>query len=254
MKIGIGILCWNNFEETKNLLSFIGEEMNENDNYFLYIVDNGSSEEQIFFLENFECEKLKKYKFISNGANLGISISKNMFIEEMVNDKCDLVFMFDNDVIPIKNSFKAMIEYMRENPYVGCLGQHIDYYTTDMNKFLISCKNIDKIEDNKIEKNTKSGCGAFRAWTHYSVFPINVFERGIRFDESGPFGHPGYGFDDDDLGMQIHKNGYEIHCFKEECFHSINSSVPQLKKDNILNYDERKEYFKKKWGDLKNGK
>jgi GT2 family glycosyltransferase len=232
MNIGIGILSWNNFEETKYLIDMIlGEILTNNNYYYLYIVDNCSRFEQIKYLESIKSTKYYNYVLIKNKENIGISKSKNIFIKKAINDNCKYLFMFDNDVVPLKGSFNIMIDYMEKNKNVGCFGHHIDYYFKDKN--LINSNNMpENIYKLEIMKNVKSGKNAIRSWTHYSIFRIDVFKKGVFFDECGPFGKRGYGFDDDDLGMQIHKKGYDIHCFINlKCFHNINSSIPFLKEN-----------------------
>ena len=96
---------------------------------------------------------------------------------------------------------------------------HKDFTEGEKSKNII-VQDIQEISDDlDIEFGVKSGCGATRAWTHYSVYRSKIFNNGVVFDETGPFSGPGYGFDDDDLGMQIIEAGYQIVCFKNlYCF------------------------------------
>jgi len=248
MNISVCILTWNNLQETEILIRSLVSELKElgsDYNLFLNICDNGSTDGTISFLEGLS-EIPGELFFL--GENKGISIAKNILIKESISQNSKYMFMFDNDVAVIKGSFSSMIKFMKSNPNVGCFGQHIDFHQNDINSDLIP-KEFPPFENLNIEKNVKSGCGAVRAWTHYSVYNMSVFLDGVRFDTKGPFGGPGYGFDDDDLGMQISEEGYGIECFKDiYCYHKINSSVERLKQDGKLNYSERESYFKKKWG------
>ena len=96
--------------------------------------------------------------------------------------------------------------------------------------------------------NIKSGIGAVRGYTHYVVYNRWVFDKNARFEVGDAFGHAGYGFEDDDIGMQIHVNlKADIAAFDICCYHTINSSVPALRKENGLFFEERRRYFLKKW-------
>jgi len=247
MNISICILTWNRLNNTKMLVNSITNDymcLIKNNNVFINICDNGSTDGTVDFLKN-NCPHSPNLILMED--NKGISISKNKMIEKCIKQKSEYMFMFDNDVSVINGSLPVMINFMENNKNVGCFGQHIDFYVTDeFSPLILKCfPNYNSLD---ISYNIKSGCGAIRSWTHYSVYRTNMFLNGIKFDENGPFGKPGYGFDDDDLGMQISQKGYEIACFKNiYCYHNRCSSVEELKVNGELNYQEREKYFKKKW-------
>lgn len=239
MKICIGILSWNSLNDIRRLLNSLFKEINHNLNYDIIVVDNGSTDGTIDYLESLKINVIKLYK------NYGIGIAKNLFISHAKNIGSKYLLMFDSDVEIIPDSFDIMINWMENNQSVACLGQHIDYYYNE-NKTI---DNITPISNNlDIELNVKSGCGATRAWTHYAIYRTSVFNE-VRFDTEGAFGMAGYGFDDDDLGMQIATKGHDIACFRNVyVYHNINSSVDKLRNEMCgLNMHERERLFKKKW-------
>jgi len=251
LNISISILTWNRREDTKFLMDSLVyeyESLLKDNNVFINVCDNGSSDGTLEYLQN-DCP-LSVHVF-SMLENKGISVSKNVLIDAAIENGSDFMFMFDNDVSPIKGSLIKMLEFIKVNTDIGCFGQHIDFYNNDKKSDFI-CKKFPELEFLNISYNVKSGCGAIRAWTHYSIYRMDLFKKGIRFDVSGPFSKRGYGFDDDDLGMQIFNAGYKIACFKDvRCYHNRCSSVEELKRNGELNYSERERYFKGKWINIK---
>src|ERR1035437_7379064 len=244
MIVSISILTWNNIGNMKILFESLVEDLKEFDHYFyINICDNGSNDGTKEYLDkNNVCGK----NIILN-KNHGIGIAKNLLIEEAMKNNSEYMFMFDNDVAIIPGSLNAMVEFMERNENVACVRQRIDNYSKDINDDKI-CKKFPNVEDLELVYNVKSGCGATRAWTHYAVYRNSIFGKGIGFEEGGPFGEAGYGFDDDDFGNSIVFAGYDIVCFDNIfCFHNINSSVEMLMENNKLHYKERETYFKNKW-------
>ena len=249
-RVAISILTWNSMQDINMLFKSISKEIDilksKNFDVMVYLVDNGSFDGTINFLEN---QKYFSFDYIvKNKINLGISRSKNMMIKKSIEDEIDFFFMFDDDQYVIENSFIKMIEFMVNHDSVGCFAHNAIFYTKDLNDKRIPIKFPD-LSDLSIQWNIKSGVGSTRAFCSYSLFREKIFKNGICFDESGPFGEAGYGFDDDDLGMQMKENDWDICVFNNiYVYHNISSSVPLLKKQNNFRYNDRKLYLQKKWG------
>jgi GT2 family glycosyltransferase len=247
MNIAISILTWNRLNFTKNLINSVVQEVTDlkkDNNVTVFICDNGSNDGTKEYF-NSECPIEVDVHYFKK--NMGISISKNILIDKTIKNNCKYMFMFDNDVSIIPGSLKSFIKYMEKNPNTGCFGQHIDYYRREIDHKDI-CKAFPPIDSLHITSNVKSGCGATRAWTHYSIYRTSLFEKGVKFDSNPPLGLPGYGFDDDDLGMQIVNKGYRIDCFEDVfCYHNVNSSVVELQENIGLNFELREKYVKEKW-------
>ena len=251
MNISISILTWNDIEDTKILIESLVmdfHDLEKNHNVFLNICDNGSTDGTVEFLK--KCKSLP-INLILLEENKGINISKNILIEESIKQDSEYMFAFDHDLAIIRGSMAGMLDVISQNDSVGCFGQHIDFSTKDKNSELIT-KNFPDISDLIIEKNVRSGCGAVRPWPHYSVYRMSIFLEGVRFDTNGPFSYPGYGFDDDDLGMQISEKGYDVWCFVDlYCYHNVNSSITRLEECGLLSsYSEREKYFLNKWSHI----
>ncbi len=208
----------------------------------IIVVDNGSTDGSVEWLATLPINLVRLTR------NRGIGIAKNIFINYAVDSGADYLFMFDSDVQVIPGSIKGMLKWMEteDREHVACLGQHIDYYKRDINNSEIAITFPKKLD---IDVHVRSGCGAVRAWTHYAVYRVEILrEDRIKFDTKDAFGEPGYGYDDDDLGMQIVEKDYVIACFKGVyCYHNVNSSIPNLKRDGTFNMDKREAYFRNKW-------
>ena len=80
-----------------------------------------------------------------------------------------------------------------------------------------------------------------------------MFEQGIRCSEEGPFGLPGYGWEDRDLYMQMQQAGINqwvagINTAIGKYYHRINSSIKLMGDNEYIRTSRiRGQYFKEKW-------
>jgi len=229
------ILVWEKFEDTRRCLLSIEDErkilMDRGYNVKTILVDNGSNKEMVRWLTE------QKYIdiLILNKENRGISRARNQALEWVDGD---YVIMIDGDITPVYKSFNAMIEYIEEHKdeKIGCIGAASYQYTAIYGE-RTPC--LDKIE--KIDEGNQLGTVSGRpiAWTQYGVFLGLLFtEDKIRFVEEGEFGMPGYGFEDDILGLSIINRGYRILRFTDICYyHRFDSSMGH---DGHLSLRERR--------------
>jgi hypothetical protein len=96
-----------------------------------------------------------------------------------------------------------------------------------------------------------------RCCIYYGIFRTSLFENGLRFNEDGEFGKPGYGWEDHDFYERMNKMGviqYVANVNKPngKYYHAINSSIRVMGHGEYMNTSRvRHEYFKKIWEGVK---
>ena len=90
--------------------------------------------------------------------------------------------------------------------------------------------------------------------TGYGLFRREVFEAGVRFDETEPFDREGWGFEDNDLALQMHVRGYVSQCFTGMTYlHRYpKSSLAVMRArgtDQRVQFKRRRDYVLRKWAD-----
>lgn len=121
-KTSIIVLTWNNYQDTKECLSSL-EKLNY-DNYFVVLVDNGSTDDSFEKLEN-EFQH-SEFVFIKNKKNLGYAGGNNIGIKyslEKVN--ADFVWILNNDIVVAPDSLKILVGALNNDSAVGIAGPTI---------------------------------------------------------------------------------------------------------------------------------
>ena len=124
-RIAIFTLTYNRHEYTK--MSFESLEKTAGYPYDHFIVDNGSTDGTVKYLQDLGLRKDRKFHIIYNRNNKGISIASNQVIDA-IGDGYDIIVKFDNDCICQTNDWLArMVEIWKRNhmlalsPYVSGL-------------------------------------------------------------------------------------------------------------------------------------
>jgi len=94
-KIGIGVITCDRTQMLKNCLNSIKKEWYD----YLIVVNDGSSRIET-----------KKYSIINNSQNLGVGKSKNIALKKLIENKCEHLFLVEDDVLFKKNAFQAYID------------------------------------------------------------------------------------------------------------------------------------------------
>ena len=136
MKIGIVIINWNGVNLLKKYLKVIIENSN---NCSVYIIDNNSSDESIFYVK----QNFKKVQVISLDKNYGFAEGYNKGLKEV---KEEYVCIINNDILVTKDWLNPIREKLKLHPtsiiqpnildinnvdyfeYAGASGGFIDKY------------------------------------------------------------------------------------------------------------------------------
>jgi len=246
VKITLGYITWNtrgpSVDGVKGLLAEADRLRRLGQVVELVILDNGSSDGTPEVITEM-LRDVPGTELIRNVRNFGISVGRNQIIDAALDRKSKYLLMMDGDIQVVPLSTYVMIQYLECHTGLGCIGAASSNYTREPHR---ASKYLFDIPEISVKSNIPI------AWTQYGLFRCRMFELGVRFDEDGPFGEPGWGYEDDDLYIQMVASGWESRYFNRMCYlhRNIRSSWPSLRESGVdvrSTFKARKSYMLNKW-------
>ncbi len=214
------LLTFNKLDHTKKCIENIYKYT---ENFNLVIVDNGSEENMIFFLQDLE-KKNKEIIVHYNKENVGIIKGRNQGYEIGKKFKAELIFFLDSDQYVLKNWFESYLEFINKGySVIGSISwrmREADFYPY-------------KIVKNKNEEFSYISCGSM-------MIKNSVIEDIGLFDER----YEKFYFEDPDFIFRAHRAGYKIGWNYNK--------VIEHEKHNLSLFGERKKYFMENWKKFQN--
>jgi GT2 family glycosyltransferase len=216
------------------------------DNFEIIVVDNGSSDGSVEFLESLSNDL--PIKIIKNSENKSFSEANNQAV-----DVCngDYVLLLNNDMEPTYGWLNEMMGAMIYNDNVGAVGAKLiyPYYYDEKNNyksFLI--QHVGDIFDerikpccayaynkNKFEQPYESKVNKSNQVAAVTAAAI-LIKKSIYKDLNGLNEEYFYGFEDVDFSLNLNKAGYEIlYCSAALLFHHESSTRINDKKEYLKN-------------------
>ena len=244
----LGLLSWNTRDITleavqahareARMLRRLGQQAT------LVICDNGSDDGTSAQLKALLEQLDLPYTLILNPKNRGNSLARNQLIEAALTLGGDYLLFMDGDIEVVPCSSFAMLRHMEASgPRLGCLGADSRWQTPLRAKaaqsyFCVPPQAVTTARD--------------VAWTQYGLFRREVFDAGVRFDESAPFDGAGWGYEDNDLAFQMDTHGYLIQSFSGMTYlhRAARSSVRNLQQagyDAQALCEARRQFVIHKW-------
>lgn len=247
-KVSMGQLCWNTAEISAEAALALHKECQVlarlgNEGRILTI-DNGSQDDTLVrVVTTLNSAGNQGFQAVRNIVNKGISAARNVLIDMALSQGAEYLLMIDGDIEPVPISVYTMMRYLDCHDKVGCIGAYSASYTKDRTK---TTKALTCIQENRVKDNIEV------AWTQYGLFRMSMFQSGIRFDESGPFGQPGWGFEDDDLALQMYERGWQNKYFGGMTYlhRNIRSSWVHIENQGFSvkeMFNKRKDFLINKW-------
>jgi GT2 family glycosyltransferase len=176
--------------------------------YNLIIVDNGSSDGTIKYLNNILYDKMKQYNFfkgysiLPNKENKGIAVGRNICLLEAVTKYDSNWFVtFDNDVLVPSGWLIEAIDILKANKQYASIGVNMENTT-----YPIVTLNGKEFQ-NKSQGNLGTACMIFNKSLHKMLGYFNYLDYGS------------YGEEDSDWGMRTRVIGFKLGYIKENGTH-----------------------------------
>lgn len=247
-KIAMAQLCWNTAEISAEACTAMAKECGIlsllGNSGSIAVMDNGSADDTlqrvVTTLASWGHLPISIHR---NEVNQGISKARNKLIDMARAQGAEFVLLVDGDIEIVPISVYTMMRYLDCHKDVGCIGAYSGAYTKDRTRMTGALLNIE-------ESRVKSDIDV--AWTQYGLFRMSMFDQGIKFDEDGPFGEPGWGFEDDDLALQMLERGWRLPYFGGMTYlhRNIRSSWVHIANqgyDVARMFNKRKDYLIEKW-------
>ena len=261
------------FDETSPLISIIMANRNglkhlkrlfknfkENiqySNYEVIVVDNGSTDDSIKFLE--ELSKALPIKIIKNGENRTFSEANNQ-AARVANG--EYLLLLNNDVQPLYGWLNQMMQTALKYDNAGAVGAKLIYPDCSNSKHnkhnsfkiqhmgiafkkekdFIKPYNIVKTDPFDVKSNLESEKAAVTA--------AALLVQKDRFWQVGGLDEGyNYGYEDVDLCLKLHKNGYgNVYCAKAVLFHyEFGTQDDDKNKDIKIRRLNNRTLFSQKW-------
>jgi hypothetical protein len=216
--ISICILNWNCLTTLEQTIKVIQDDL-QNITYEIIIYDQNSNDGSIDYLKKIESNNIHAILDVQNSGN---SIARNRMINR---SKYKYTLLLDSDILPIKNSIPCMINFMEDNLKYSYLGYNWKSYTTNE-------QNITNYE-HRISQSEILDWRDHIALTQYGIFRTNILKK-FPFPEFYPFNLPGWGGEDDIVGITIKESGIGVGgtIMNRVYFHNKGSSISSLGQDN----------------------
>lgn len=218
--------CMNALKKEAALLTSMGADVD------IFWVDNGSTDGTQQTTEILLQRHLP--------TNMGQSYARNLAIDYALSINADYLLMLDGDIEIIPYSAQALIRasYLSGHACVGMYSRN--------------CTPGDDISDRCYNLHELLNTDGTIAWTQYGVFDCEIFRAGLRFDTNPVFMGEGWGFEDDDLGLQMKNAGYTIANTKYFRYghYSLHSSLRRMDPSLAAKvHIDRRDYLYNKWKD-----
>ena len=250
-KIVLSLLTWNTRDISMESVAALAQEaawlQQQGCAAFLVVCDNGSTDGTADALRAADAALEIPHRFLWNESNRGISVAGNQMLDVFQQVEGDFLLMMDGDIEIVPYSSLAMMRHLETSDHqLGCLGAHMKYHTRLREETAVALHNVS---DYPVTDDRQT---LWVAWTQYGLFRREVFEAGVRFDESGPFAGPGWGCEDVDLAFQMHSRGFYLQSFAGMVYlhRNLNSSIPSLQQQGVdahTMFRARRDYVIKKW-------
>jgi glycosyltransferase involved in cell wall biosynthesis len=135
--VSIGIASYNNSKYIIETLNSVANQTYKN--IELIIVDDCSSDNSIFLIEDWLKSFAGKYIFIKNKKNIGIPGVMNVFLENLSGK---YFFGFSSDDIMLPHKTKVQVEYLEKHPDIKMVYSR-NHVIDDNGNFLFENKNSE---------------------------------------------------------------------------------------------------------------
>jgi GT2 family glycosyltransferase/CDP-glycerol glycerophosphotransferase (TagB/SpsB family)/glycosyltransferase involved in cell wall biosynthesis/ubiquinone/menaquinone biosynthesis C-methylase UbiE len=240
--VSIIIPVFNKLNLTKQCIENIFKNT-EYPNYEIIIVDNGSSDGTLEYINSLKSSN-SKISFIRNNSNLGFAKAIN---QGALSAKGEYLILLNNDTIPLNGWLNQLVETIKSNPKIGIVGAKLLYEDDSIQHcgvVLRRDRQFFKHPYKYVERNHLL-VNKFRKWDAVTgaclITPTELYKKLGMLDEK-------YlnGCEDIDYCCKVRSADYEIfYQPKSELYHLESQTERNGQKENdISNFA----HFISKWG------
>lgn len=238
MVTSIVILTYNQLEYSKQCIDSIRKYTNK-DEYEIIVVDNGSKDETVSWLEAQD-----DIRIIKNEVNLGFPKGCNQGIRIANGDN---ILLLNNDVVVTKNWLSNLINCLYKEENIGAVGPTTNYcsYYTSIPAYYKSLDEMQNFAESFNKLDETKWIQRIKLVGFCMLIKKKVLDEVGLLDERFTPGN----YEDDDLSLRIIEKGYKLYLCKDTFVH--HHGHKSWKQNNIDLYkilDQNHAKFIDKWG------
>jgi GT2 family glycosyltransferase len=241
-KISIIIVTYNQLAYTQLCVESILRNTSY-PNYEIIIVDNGSTDGSLEYLQSMTAED-KKIVLVENQNNLGFVKAINIGYHQ---SEGEYLILLNNDVIVTPGWVHRLVNHLKDNPTIGMVGPVTNSIGNEA-KVSVTYQELEEINQFSVTRMMRHSGRSFELNVlalYCCMISRSLFERVGGLDERYEIGF----FEDDDLAMKIKKEGFTLICAEDVFVHHFHGmtfkDLPSEKFDAIFNANLAR--FESKW-------
>lgn len=244
MKTAIITACHNHLDVTKKFLNSINSELN-NENYSLYILDNGGTDGTYEYLKEFSKTSNIKMHVYKSIENLGFAGGNNLLLKDVLN-KVDIsnIILLNNDTLVTKESLNLLVQACDTNKLVGASGPISNYVSGRQRVYIegLTDKNYAQYAK-RLAKSDQIHADEVGLLIGFCMcIKKEVLQNIGLLDETFTIGM----YEDNDLCLRIRNAGYKLAIIKESLiYHYGSQTIKDYDYANLL--EKNKQIFLNKY-------
>lgn len=256
MKLSLCIPVMNQINDTKGVWGAHVENLGDKENSpELVVINNGSTDGTVEFLEKFIFPHFKEHKLVNNPENVGVVKSMNQCISESTGD---VIAILHNDLYVYDDNWdERVLEVFEGNEKIGLAGFFGARGTYTNGGRMDAVSNMIEAEYHGTREDGNIRVGAFDGLS--LIGRRTMFEQVGGFDEKYVYHH----FYDRDISLASHFAGWENWLIGVYCHHvsGITANRPDYQTwidekmkttgftGDLASYKASEDYFFSKWLD-----
>lgn len=127
--VGILLVVYNEKHNLSLLFNSLKQQTHQN--FIIYFVDNGSSDNSLEFAKELNTQLKLPIKYFPQKENTGFAGGNNIAAKEACKDKCDHIFVLNNDTELDNDCIKELINLIESDDKIGVAGPILFFWNKE---------------------------------------------------------------------------------------------------------------------------
>lgn len=244
-RVSIVVLTYNNLELNKFCIESILEKT-AYPNYELIVLDNGSIDGTVEYLNEVNERKDPRVKIIINPENSGFAGGNNIAIDQATGE---FIMLLNNDTVITKGWLTNAVKHMENDPKCGMCGAVTNSIGNEA-MIGVNYKNLKELASFAFQytriHNNETYTDVDRLAMFCTLIRKDIMDKYGKLDANYQVGM----FEDDDYAQVVKSAGYKLIIAEDVFVHHVNNaSFKKLQSEEYKKiFEKNKKLFEEKWG------